>query len=380
MNNILKDAPRSQLSILEKKFNTFDEMLDYAYGDVGAYLRKDSEIDMDTTGARNVIYGAKLNWEVCVLSNALGALPDKPWGSSGFRIITAAGSTSTAALAENAAPPATLQPTVVEVSIPPELFSNGWEMSAQMLALQGKDDNATWAEYANYEAAEFKNRLDRDLLTDANTTAANRLESLDCIIASNGEVSYVDAGDLDPWAAGGGSGTIDRDGGTTYDAYVSLAASDRSLSLSLVDGLFTNTRYYWDDYSSTKNKVIITGYDTGERLEQLLQSQQRFDGYKAVQFGVNGVQTVGGQEAGFDVSAYKGVPVILDNNVVQDTISRLMLVDMDHMWISMLSPVQYFETPDFTGHDKFTKQGYFWMMGNTWANRFHCHAKLRDLK
>jgi len=383
-NTLPPGATINPTPYLNKDFGSIWDMMAYAYGPLGSpdYIRKDSEIDIDTTGARNIIYGAKLWWEVCVAANTFGCLPKKPYEKSGYRMVTAAGSTATAGLAENAAPPATAQPTVVEIGDRPRLACAGWEMSVEMLYTQGKDDNATWEEYAKYEEQEFKNRLNVDLLADGNTTKTYGLESLDIIIASSLEVddSLYDANDVDVYAYGSSS-SLDRDSITTYDAYVSHnAGTDRNVSLSIVDSLFTNTRPYWLNPASVENKVMVTGFDVAERLEQLIYSQVRYGAAPKVQFGVNGIQTLPGAEAGLDVCSYKGVPIIPDKNTPQDTVSRIYLIDMDHLWIAVAVPVSYFETPDFTGHDKFTKQAYYWMLGQTWATGFHCHGKGRDMK
>jgi hypothetical protein len=129
-----------------------------------------------------------------------------------------------------------------------------------------------------------------------------------------------------------------------------------------------------------ENKVIITGYDTLERIQQLIQAQQRFVGTTRVQMTVNGVQTVAGTEAGFDVSSYKGVPIIPDNNVLQDTLSRIYTLDLDNIHVGVLSPIQYLESGDFFANDKIGKEGLYYMHGEIVCTKFKAQGKVRDLQ
>jgi hypothetical protein len=305
-------------------------------------------------------------------------LPKKAFDHSGYRLITAAGATTTTAIAESGAIPATLKPTVLEVDIKPQIEAASYEMSLTQLLLEGKDDVVKYGDLAEYMTVEFKNRMDRELFATATTTIAQGLESLDRIVSSYAEEALLHAGDCDPWGYGS-TGDIDRSSGTTYDSYISHnSATTRSLALSHVDALFTNCRPYWDGVGMD-SKVIFTGYDTLERLEQLLQPQQRF-GDKIVSFGVNGVQSVKGQEVGFDVAAYKGVVIIPDENCLADTLSRITLINMDKCWIAIAQPPQHMESEEFIHVGYFMRKALDFMVGNTISTGFHCHGKVRDLK
>ncbi len=83
-------------------------------------------------------------------------------------------------------------------------------------------------------------------------------------------------------------------------------------------------------------KVILTGYDTLMRLQQLLQSQQRFMEEKRVTPTYNGVKGVPGMEAGFIVATYNGVPIIPtkdmddDGNLAKIVLPRHRLPILQH--------------------------------------------------
>lgn len=359
------------------RFETIDDMLRTYYGQYSNYMAK-TEYPMltSTSGFYNAIYGAKLWVEITTSYNAFGALPKKVWDHSGYRLITAAGATSSAAIAESAVLPTTLKPTVLEVPIKPQIEANTYEMSMTEIDLAGKDDVVLWGSVADYEMEEFRNRMDRQLFATATTTIASGIESLDRIVSSYAEEALIDAGDCDPWGYGS-TGACDRSGGTTYDSYINHnSGTTRTLALSHVDALFTNCRPYW---SSGVNKVLFMGFDTEERMEQLLQPQQRFVEVP-VTFGVNGVQTLKGVEGGFDVASYKGVPLIPDQNCLADTLSRIILIDMDRCWLEFLRPPQHIESDDYIAQNYFMRKALDFCELNTIATGFHCHGKARDLK
>ena len=369
--------------------NTIDDLERATYGmATDQYLQKDAPIITSTAGVRNILYGQRLWRQILVGYNALGAIPWKPWERSGYRAITAAGATTNPGNTEGATLSATIKPTFLEQDINPTESHVTFEQSSLQTALEGKGDNVPWSEIVDYMSDEFRNRLNRALLADADTVPSSGIRvSLDRAIASYAEIAYgkvddsavLDAHDLDVYAAG----SPDRDAAASWaDAYVNgqaYGSGSRTLALSHIDAMFTNCRPYWND-ASMNNKAIITGYDTLERIQQLLQAQQRFPEKTRVQFTVNGVQTVAGAEAGFDIASYKGVPIIPDSNVLQDTLSRIMLCDFDHLHMGVLTPVQYMESNDWFGLDKFVTMGLYHMQGEVICTKYKAQGKVRDLQ
>ncbi|MCK5216590.1 MAG: hypothetical protein KAJ93_02315 [Methanosarcinales archaeon] len=348
------------------------------------YMTKDAPVLTSTTGVRNVMYGARLWEQIVTAANAIGVMGAKPWVTSGYRAITDAAATTSPGSSEGSALSATIKPTFAEIDVAPTSSHVTFEQSDLETMLEGKDDTILWSDLVEYMSREFSNRLNRASLATADTVPTTGIESLDRIIGSYAEIAYgkvddsnvLDAGDLDIYG-------LDRDAGATFaDAYVNgqaYGSGSRTLALSHIDAMFTNCRPYWDG-SSMNNKAIITGYDTLERIEQLLQAQQRFAAPARVQFTVNGIQTVSGAEAGFDVASYKGVPIIPDSNVLQDTLSRIMLLDLDNIHLGALSPTRYLESGDFFALDKMVKMGMYYMHGEIVCTKFKGQGKVRDLQ
>lgn len=118
----------------------------------------------------------------------------------------------------------------------------------------------------------------------------------------------------------------------------------------MIDNMFLSCMPYWDN-NSTNGKSLVTGYDTLAKLQMILQPQQRYQGFVSAQFDVNGIKTVEGQNTGFQVATYNGVPLLPDKQVKQDGVSRMYLIDNDIIFNGVLRAptVELSENPIITG-------------------------------
>lgn len=361
--------------IAEKEGVTVDELIAKAKEEALEVesLTKAAPFITTTTGALNYIYGAQLWSSVCTEANAFGMLPKKPYDKGGYRAITTAAATTSAGTSESGSVPASLKPTLAAVDVGLKTLSATTEISEVLSLQEGKDDVATWGEMLAYAKDEFLNRVNRGLLTDNDTLASTNIESIDRIAGSYSEIAGCSqtANDLDIYG-------IDRDGGAGWtDAYVSHnSGTDRTFALSLLDAVIDGVAPYW---KNRKNKVILTGYDTARRIQQLENPKATYTPDMSVEFTVNGVQTRKGIEAGIPVASYDGIPIIVSNNVPKDTISRVFVLDLDHLWIAVARPVTYVESADplVVG---FQKRGVFSMVGELVCTSFAAQGKLRELK
>jgi hypothetical protein len=348
-------------------------------------LAKDAPVTIDTAGFAHNIYGAKLYRAITTGYNALGAVGFKPWNTNGYRTITAAASTATAGVALGSAMPATLKPTAVTIDINPTLQASSFEMDSTALKVNTKNDGVSWEEWAGYMADEFKNRLNRAFMSTNDTVISVGIESLDRVIASYAEIAYgkvadnaaLDANDLDIYSK-------DRDASASiYDAYVNgtaFGSGSHTFELSYLDAVFTNCRPYWENRMYS-NKVLITGDDTAMRITQLHAAMGQMQiPMKRVSFSVNGVQSVNGADVGVEVAAYNGVPIIPDETTLQDTISRIYLVDQDNLHIGVVTPPTLLTSDDYQALDKFSKEGVWYMEGQVVCTKFPAQGKVRDLK
>ena len=356
-------------------------------------LKADAPMLSTTAGTYQAIYGRKVWSQLNQEFNAFSILPKRPWDRSGWRVITAKPNAGVlhGGIAENGTLPETVKPTFQHVAAKPKTIAHSFDMSEVAIFLADKDDGlgdirSVLKEEMGKHHAEMVNKM---LLVDTSTVAGNNFESLDRITAGDGAGTgltglkttggneHVDAAaDLDIYS-------IDRSANSWSAAEVNCAAdaaagSRRTLSLDHLDTIFQQV---WERGGNPK--VILTGYDTLMRLQQLLQAQQRFMEEKRVTPTYNGVKGVPGIEAGFIVATYNGVPIIPSKDVEKDGLSRMYLLDTDYMYFSTAIPTQYFESGIETGDpfaiNRLGQEGLYRTMGEVWTTFFGAQGSIRDL-
>ena len=356
----------------------------YSSGDI---LKADAPLLSTTAGTYQAIYGRKVWSQLNQEFNAFSILPKKPWERSGWRIITAKPSFDVGGgLAENATLPDTTKPDFLHVAAKPKTIGHSFDLSEVSMFLSDKDDGLGDVRQVLKEemGKHHADHINRMLLVDVDTPSGNDLESLDRLttdpdkmIVATGHVSNMTDHDLY---------SITRDGSSDFhsaevDVDETQTAVNRNLSLNQLDGLF---QQIW--VRGGNPKVMLTGYDTLMRVQQLLQSQQRFMESKRVTPTYNGVKGVPGLEAGFIVATYNGVPLIPSKDVVTDTsgISRIYYFDTDYLWFQTAIPTQYFESGIETGDpfaiNRLGQEGLYRTMGEVWDSFFGAGGSIRDLK
>jgi len=189
----------------------------------------------------------------------------------------------------------------------------------------------------------------------------------------------------------GGSGNYTYTGVASFlDAEVDFGANYTSggcrvLTLSLLNDMIRRIRQ-----NGGNPKVIITGYDTIQKIADLLQSQERFMDRKEVVPTHNGVRGVKGQEVGFRVATYYDIPIIPAKDMpstgksTSNRLSDILVLDTDHLWLSVMKPTQYFEDGITSGNPfgvgKLGNQGMYRTMGETCCSFFKGQGKITNLK
>ena len=371
---------------------TIQDMERYYYGagNVSGYsysgsdiLKADAPLLSTTAGTYQAIYGRKVWSQLNQEFNAFSILPKKPWEKSGWRIITAKPSfVKGGGVAENATLPDTTKPTFLHVAAKPKTVAHTFDMSEVAIFLADKDDGLgdirqVLKEEMGKHHADHVNQM---LTTVVETPAGNDFESLDRLTTDpdtiNNANGYVSANtDNDMYS-------ITRDGTADFhSAEVSASGTsgtNRTLSLDHLDTIFQQV---WTRGGNPK--VIFTGYDTLMRVQQLLQTQQRFMETKRVTPSFNGVKGVPGIEAGFIVATYNGVPIIPSKDVQTDGISRIYYLDTDYLWFQTAIPTQYFESGIESGDpfaiNRLGQEGLYRTMGELVVSFFGAQGSIRDL-
>tara|TARA_R100001510_G_C7656774_1_gene217182 strand:- start:4758 stop:6134 length:1377 start_codon:yes stop_codon:yes gene_type:complete len=125
------------------------------------------------------------------------------------------------------------------------------------------------------------------------------------------------------------------------DSYGSNDA--RPLTLTILNAMLRRIRE-----NGGSPKVILTGYDTIQHLGDLLQSQERFMDRKEIIPTHGGVRGVKGSEVGFRVATYYDIPLIPCKDMPKtgqgsNKLSDMLILDTDHLWLSVMKPTEYFE-------------------------------------
>ena len=389
----------------------------------------------------NVLYGQKvwsmLNQEV----NALSMVAKRPYTSSGWRVLKsrpqggsgssfsvtsggAAGSTSPdpaiiGGVQENATLGGTgfaaLAPEYDKLFVSPKTVAHLFEFSELGMELAAIDDGvgdirAIVREDMGKHHAESQNKM---LLmpfelygadTDDNTSPTDDLSknytSLLKIVSSEAEIEAMAVAGL----IGSSDDTIEnaaaamrqiysKDRGATGNGYLDAvvnfgdgyAAGDaRLLTLSLLNSVIREVRE-----NGGNTKVMLTGYDTVQAIGDLLQAQERFMDRREIVPTHNGVRGVKGAEVGFRVATYYDIPIIPCKDMPKTgqgsgKLSDIMLLDTDHLWLSVMKPTQYFEDGITNGNPfgvgKLGNQGMYRTIGETCCSFFKGQAKITNLK
>jgi len=380
---------------MERYYYGAGNAMGYSYSG-SELLKADSPMMSTTAGTYQAIYGRKVWSQLNQEFNAFSIMPKRPWDRSGWRVITDKPNAGVVhgGIAENGTLPETVKPTFQHVAAKPKTIAHSFDVSEVAVFLADKDDGmgdmrSVLKEEMGKHHAEMVNKM---LLTDSETLAGNNFESLDRITGNDGGSS----GGLTSMETGASAGTdhcgaadldiysIDRSANAWSNAVVNCGAdrasgSRRTMSLDQLDDTFQRM---WE--LGGNPKVILTGYDTLMRLQQLLQAQQRFMEEKRVTPTYNGVKGVPGIEAGFIVATYNGVPIIPSKDVEKDGISRMYFLDTDYLYFSTAIPTQYFESGIETGDpfaiNRLGQEGLYRTMGEVWTTFFRAQGSVRDLK
>ena len=359
----------------------------YSSGDI---LKADSPLMSTTAGTYQAVYGRKVWSQLNQEFNAFSILPKKPWERSGWRILTERASFEKGGgLAENATLPDTSRPEFLHVAAKPKTIAHTFDLSEVSMFLSDKDDGMgdvrqVLKEEMGKHHAEHVNKM---MLEDVTNPAGNNFESLDRVTSDPDKLTIA-SGSVDTMADHD-MYSITRNGDKAFHSAEcdiggdgTGASVNRNLSLNQLDGLF---QQIWTRGGNPK--VMLTGYDTLMRTQQLLQSQQRFMDSKRITPTYSGVKGVPGIEAGFIVATYNGVPIIPTKDMPADgtgSLSRVYYLDTDYLWFQTAIPTQYFESGIETGDpfaiNRLGQEGLYRTMGELWCSFFGASGSIRDLQ
>lgn len=363
--------------------------------DLFEFAKADGTITSSTTGYRNPIYGALLWRQLNTEANVFGAIPKTSWPRSGWRVKTdwAISSASNLGIAETDNIPSPVYPPVTTVKATPKVLAADFEISEVMEAIAEVSQDDIWGAVDQLRAdlgAEFVKMINRQILSkaigsdDASSTASpgNNLTELDRIVSSIDEATAyaVTASKVNIY-------DIDRSSASWANAVVKYSTTGQDLTDDLIRQTLAEARQ-----KGANTNVIITGYDTYAKIQGLYMNFVRYVplAETKVQFGINGIETATGMDLGINVAALYGIPLIQAVDTPNDgtgKLSRIYMLDttdpegygIPRLSISVLRPVEYFETRDYALLQKFAVRGVYRFAGEVTARFLPGQAKIRDL-
>ena len=175
--------------------------------------------------------------------------------------------------------------------------------------------------------------------------------------------------------------TRDAGGWNAAATVLHNSGTGRNLTLSLLDQAIREVRVNGADPD-----VILMGYDQFDRLSSLLQAQQRYMDWGEFVVKVGDESTLPGSHAGFQVSTYRGIPVIVDPDAPTSFTaadaelgSNVYVLDTRYLELAVAAPTQYIDNRDFFQANAFVLRGLFYTIGELRALRMDAHAKITDL-
>jgi len=380
-----------------RTFKTIEEMERVFYGDINSDMilkAKDAMLSGETA-YWNKIYGAKIWSQINYEKNAFAGLPKEPWGKSGWRVETAAGSAfpsgglSAGSAAAFTSIADSTHSTWASISASPKLIDHGFGMNWESYLLQRSDDDmVSLGAIREQKGAEHARAISAYLVQDVDTPAVAGMESIDRVASSSAESAHLsDTADGDIYG-------LNRDGATTYDAQVSSSgttdATLRDISITLIDGI-------WNSITKAGGLPdrIFTGYNTLKGWSALLEAERRFNvpdllGSAWFVPRVDGASAVTpGTEVGFNVATYFGVPIIpcqdYDSSIASvrtGELAPINFVDSRFVRVAILAPTVYVESAYpgdaiALGHGM---EGHYITTGELRCYNFVAQGKLRDIK
>ena len=335
-------------------------------------LASDGTVGITTSAAFNAYYGPKIFNLAYNRHNTMAALGAKPY-FTGVRFqqeLSSAGMTGNGGVIRGGYRRAPKMATYATVEEPYKVNEWNFAMEFGMIAINGIDDVLKWEQQMDLESKTWLNAMNAQILakiesapvtgigqwpadSQAAVTSTERvgLESIERIISNYAEAQCVpqyyalpwinktattspyapenlpssDGNMMTPYRTVSGAGGAD----SNFDSYVDAnynsgatagEATNRQLNLSMIDNMFNTCMPYWED-NGVDGKVLITGYDTMTKLQAILQPQQRYQDAVFAKMSVNGISTVEGRGAGFQVASYNGVPILTDRQVAKGTVT-----------------------------------------------------------
>ena len=374
----------------------------------------------DRGNYRNYIYGKQLWAQMNIRPTVFTAIPRNQYVKSGFRIIK---DFASPAIVPNSVKeslsrvPDVKVPKIESLRIDPRVVINDpYSMTLAQQALDGLDDTVNFDAILEVLQTEFSMRVNGQMLManlnyefdPTETSAAEQakvnyayyVENASALVDPSGiPICTIDnlVSGYTEYAYQGYTGTagaaavdlfnLDRHTEASHlDSFVDCTSGTtvkRSVSVDLLDNAVQQIMPYWKD-NTMDNKVIITGFDTVGRIQQLHYQFQRFMGYGNYQATYNGIKTCPGDVVGFGASQFKGIPIVPDlmttKNMDGSGVSKIYVIDTNTIHNAILIPPTFIQDKTYLARRSLTDIATYYMAAQTVCTKPPANAKIMNLQ
>lgn len=348
-------------------------------------------------GYANAIYGKYITAGMFMNDNIFTALGARPYQTEGVRIAPKAATYGKATAADIASGltgftegdfvglgattvqdgkvPDTVNMPVTEIREPSKDLPLKFNYGMYLSSIENKDDVITKRDYLDKISRNYSDLADKSVLRPIQMKqplfqgVETSLNSIYRIMSGFKEIDRevggvtIDAGMVSPY----GGLTADRG-----DMYKFRSAGKSNMDSNLLDlkggvlsfadmrKIYRVCQVNWADSGAPNNKAWFVSNVAQDKLGALAQANNTLLNTVYVQRDFNGVKTVPGRDAGLVLKSYNNIPMIQSGNInfdykneqVSETVfGDITLADLDHIWMSLLTPVQLYtaNNPAITG-------------------------------
>lgn len=335
-------------------------------------------------GYTNAIYGKYATAAMFMNDNVFTTMGARPYQTEGVRITTQAATYGLASAADAALLgvnegdfvglgattvqdgkiPASVRMPIGEFREPSKDLPLKFQYGMYLEAIENKDDVIAKKAYLDKIAKNYSDNVDKTLLRPIQTPQPmldgeeTSLNGIARVLSSNAELNRTDVTLtpelISPYggrrADHGDFYTYRSSGESNLDANV-IDAKGANLSFDNLDRLYRSCQVNWADSGAPNNKVFFMSNVAQELLASLGRAQQRYLDTVYVQRSFNGVKTIPGRDLGLCVKSWNNVPIIQSGNMNFDyaklkvsttKVGETDLVDLDHNWMAILTPIQLY--------------------------------------
>lgn len=325
--------------------------------------------------------------------------------------------------------PGSVRMPVDEVRQPYKELPFAFDYGLGLMALEHKeDDTIQYKAYVEKMAVNYSDLVDKTLLRPINCPqprmtsdqtwryretgqlvgAETSLNSITRCICSGSEItdpngepsSFKPQTDISPGMVspyGGQDGDFYRKRGqyatgtghteNNYDGHV-IDLQGGVLSIADMKKLYRDVSVNWADQANPNNKVFAMSNIMQDKLGALMLANNVLLDTQYVERSFNGVKSIPGRDIGLLVNTFQNIPIIQDGNFNFDFATKrvsstkagdIMLLDLDHIWISMLTPIEMYNVnnPAITGY--FQEKNLMSMRAETRIDSFIQHGRIKNI-